>query len=118
MDDDVAADVGLALLPGADDAVVLGRVHLIAPDNGASSRAAVVAGDLNAVLVGLLDEVIDDPGAVVQDFDTDHVQHEFVAVDLQGQSKLLTLASTSKLVRMAAQWLNANLLPRMVGLVA
>ena len=60
LDHDVATEVWLTLLACTNDAVVLRAVDLVAPDNRCCARTAIIAGNFDAVLVGLRDEVIDD----------------------------------------------------------
>lgn len=66
----------------------------------------------------LLDNVVDNPGFVVEYFDRAFVEHKFILENLRQSltSRRLTLASTSRVVRMAVQWQKANLLPLIVGL--
>ena len=67
LNDNVATDVGLALLADANNAVVATRFDLIAPDDRRGTSRLVVSHDLDAVLMGLLYQVVHDSRLVVED---------------------------------------------------
>jgi hypothetical protein len=67
--------------------------------------------------VALFDNIVDQSGLVVKNFNRAFVQHKFILEDLKPVTwARLTLASTSRVVRIAVQWQKASLLPLMVGL--
>jgi hypothetical protein len=123
LNNDVASNVGLALFSHANDSVMPATLDLVAPKDGRRPGRLVIADNFDSILVRFLNQVVDDARLVVENFDTAIVKHEFIRVDLNTGIRtrtffFLTFASTSKLEKIAVQWLKASLLPRMVGRVA
>lgn len=69
----VSSDIGRALVPNDDQAVVAARLDLIAPNLWLTQVLLVCAGHLDAILVRLLNLVVYYVRVVVEDFDADHV---------------------------------------------
>ena len=70
---DVASDVWLALRSHAHDSVVSASFDVIAPYYWRAHLAFVAAYNLDPILVTLLNDVVNDAGAVVVDFDSHQV---------------------------------------------
>lgn len=88
--DDVASDIGVALTPLDDDAVIATRLDEVLPDFGRAELRPVRACDLDAVLMAPLDFVLDNMRLVVVNLDANVVQVELVSDDLKCHERMVS----------------------------
>jgi hypothetical protein len=80
--ENVAANVRFALLATAENTIEAANVNVIAPHDGTTPSAVVVANHFNSILMLLLDFVVNDEGRVVLDGHSTLVQSQLVVSDL------------------------------------
>ncbi len=78
----VSSDIGLTLLSGGINSTSSARGNSILPNMRNTSCVLVVTSDLNAILMGFLDEILNQIRLVVLYFNSRVIQTELILNDL------------------------------------